>query len=167
MDLYHFISFIRDIWRFARSAKEHTQEDEVLLGDLPEEYRPLVRQEGKQIVKFACLGAFVSLVVVPVAGPLLAMHLDNITLKDAAFRGLMLLLIAVISLPFGILWGASIGILAAPRWYLDTELGRRWRQLCGVKSIPACRTVALVVVLTGATIYTAFIFLTRTIAPFN
>jgi hypothetical protein len=167
MDLYHLFSFIRYLWRFARSAKEHTHEDEALLGDLPEEYRPLVRQEGRQIVKFACLGAFVSLIVVPVGGPVLAMALDNITLKDAAFRGLFLLMFAVLSLPFGILWGTSIGILAAPRWYLDTELGRRWRQLSGVKSLSACRTVAFIVVLTGLAIYTTFIFLTRTIAPFN
>jgi hypothetical protein len=166
MDPISVVKFVLLLKSFAKGANEYQNEDEELIAMVPSEYHSLIRRTGRRIIRFAYFGVFMSLVIIPVAAPLTAYLIDGIRPTDAFFRGIVLLCFAPLTFFLGAYWGLSLGMLTSPRWYLGTEVGVRWRQMCGVMSLSGCRMVALTVVIVGTICYLLLFWITRTMAPF-
>ena len=155
------------VYRFTRSAKEYTKEDQEILAQIPEQYHPRIRSVGRRIVAYAAAGVGIVVVGVPVIAPIIVMITAGIPAKDAMFRGIMLLCFAPLTFFFGIFWGASFGVAMTPAWYLRSPLGARWRELCGASSVNACRAISYVVFVVGLGVIAMLVWLVRSMAPFR
>jgi len=167
MDPVSLVSFFFLLRSFTQGVKTHVAEDEELISMVPAEHHAQIRHAGRRIIRLAYLGVATSLIVVPVAAPLTVYIVEGIAPTDAFFRGVLLLCLAPMTFFLGAYWGLSLGMLTSPRWYLGTELGTRWRQMCGVDSVAGCRLISLAVVVVGSGCYMLLFWLTRTIAPFT
>jgi hypothetical protein len=167
MDPYSLVEFVLLLRSFAKGANDVRSEDEEFLATVPLEYQMLIRNAGRRIIHFAYGGIFMSLVVIPITAPLAVFLTDGIRPFDALCRGVLLLCFAPLTFFLGAYWGLSLGMLTSPRWYLGTDVGVRWRQMCGATSLAGCRLIALTVIVVGTICYLAMFWLTRTMAPFT
>ncbi len=167
MDPISLVTFFLLLRSFAQGRKAHIEEDEELISMVPAQYHTQIRSTGKRIIRLAYIGVATSLIFVPVAAPLVVYMIDNISASDAFFRGVLLLCFAPMTFFLGAYWGLSLGMLTSPRWYLGTELGMRWREMCGADSVTACRLISLTVVIVGTSCYALLFWLTRAMAPFT
>ncbi|MCS7471500.1 hypothetical protein NZK35_33040 [Stieleria sp. ICT_E10.1] len=167
MDPISLVSFFLLLRSFAQGAKVQAEEDEELISMLPPEFHAQIRSTGKRILRLGYVGVATSLVFVPIAAPFVAYLVDGISVSDAFFRGVLLLCFAPMTFFLGAYWGLSLGMLTSPRWYLGTELGLRWREMCGADSVSACRLISLTVSVVGTGCYVLLFWLTRAMAPFT
>lgn len=167
MDPLSLLSFLRMVCSFGRSVPSIVKEDEELLEFVPDEHHQMVRKAGRRVITCACVGVLMSLVIVPVSAPLVTVWLDGISAEDAFFRGVLLLCGAPMTFFLGVYWGVAVEMLFTPSWYLGTEAGVRWRDLCGATSVTGCRVISFIVVFVGVACYGLLFYLARTMAPFD
>ncbi len=167
MDPVSLVSFFLLLRSFAQGAKSHVEDDVELISMVAAQYHAQIRSTGKRIIRLGYVGVATSLVFLPVAAPLVVYLIDDISASDAFFRGVLLLCFAPMTFFLGAYWGLSLGMLTSPRWYLGTELGMRWRAMCGAEAVTACRLISLTVVIVGTGCYALLFWLTRSMAPFT
>lgn len=107
------------------------------------------------------------MVLIPVAAPALVFLIDGISAKDAILRGVILLGMTPMTLFVGAYWGLALGMLSSPSWYLGTDFGLRWRELCGVRSVAGCRWISLVLVMVGTSSHILLFWLARVMVLFT